>query len=112
MVPNLPYFMVQWDYKGEQGYGHIIEGTDDAPGKGMDDDDSGMVHEGDTGGGEFPKFVTLASRTLQSKLIFQGSLQIFRPRNYRQYARIGTQKMAKTETSRLQPQPSSQGQIR
>lgn len=60
MVPNLPYFMVQWDYKGEQGYGHIIEGTDDAPGKGMDDDDSGMVHEGDTGGGEFPRFVSLA----------------------------------------------------
>jgi hypothetical protein len=55
MVPNLPYFMVHWDYKGEQGYGHVIEGTDDAPGKGMDDDDSGMVHEGDTGGGEFPR---------------------------------------------------------
>ncbi|KAJ9120826.1 hypothetical protein QFC22_002760 [Naganishia vaughanmartiniae] len=55
MVPNLPYFMVQWDHKGEQGYGHVIEGTDDAPGGGMDDEDSGMVHEGDTGGGEFPK---------------------------------------------------------
>ncbi|KAJ9116583.1 hypothetical protein QFC20_000515 [Naganishia adeliensis] len=56
MVPNLPYFMVHWDYKGEQGYGHVIEGTDDAPGKGMDDEDSGMVHEGDTGGGEFPRY--------------------------------------------------------
>ncbi|KAJ9122223.1 hypothetical protein QFC24_004453 [Naganishia onofrii] len=55
MVPNLPYFMVQWDHKGEQGYGHVIEGTDDAPGGGMDDEDSGMVHEGDTGGGEFPR---------------------------------------------------------
>jgi hypothetical protein len=56
MVPNLPYFMVQWDHKGEQGYGHVIEGTDDAPGGGMDDEDSGMVHEGDTGGGEFPRY--------------------------------------------------------
>lgn len=26
MVANLPYFMVQWDYKGEKGYGHVIEG--------------------------------------------------------------------------------------
>jgi hypothetical protein len=25
MVPNLPYFMVTFDYKGEKGYGHVIE---------------------------------------------------------------------------------------
>jgi len=30
MVPNLPYFMVQFDHKGEKGYGHVIEGTGDA----------------------------------------------------------------------------------
>ena len=32
MVPNLPYFMVQFDYKGEKGYGHVIEGSGDAAG--------------------------------------------------------------------------------
>ncbi|KAF5360647.1 hypothetical protein D9756_004848 [Leucocoprinus leucothites] len=48
MVPNLPYFMVQFDYKGEKGYGHVIEGT----GKDMDDD----VDEGEKGGGEFPRY--------------------------------------------------------
>ncbi|KAF8237164.1 hypothetical protein L208DRAFT_1421678 [Tricholoma matsutake] len=36
MVPNLPYFMVQFDHKGEKGYGHVIEGSD----KG-DDEDTG-----------------------------------------------------------------------
>ena len=25
MVSRLPYFMVQWDYKGQRGYGHVIE---------------------------------------------------------------------------------------
>ncbi|KAJ7857614.1 CwfJ C-terminus 1-domain-containing protein-like protein [Mycena olivaceomarginata] len=34
MVPNLPYFMVQFDHKGERGYGH----------------------EGEKGGGEFPRY--------------------------------------------------------
>ncbi|CAO1616689.1 unnamed protein product [Parajaminaea phylloscopi] len=28
MVSQLPYFMVQFDHKGERGYGHVIEGTD------------------------------------------------------------------------------------
>lgn len=48
MVPNLPYFMVQFDYKGEKGYGHVIEGT----GKEMDED----IDEGEKGGGEFPRW--------------------------------------------------------
>jgi CWF19-like protein 2 len=52
MVPNLPYFMVQWDHKGEKGYGHVIEGTDDAGGAGEAD---GAIDEGDKGGGEFPR---------------------------------------------------------
>ncbi|WFD24147.1 hypothetical protein MEQU1_002844 [Malassezia equina] len=25
MVSRLPYFMIQWDYKGQRGYGHVIE---------------------------------------------------------------------------------------
>ena len=56
MVPNLPYFMVQWDYKGEKGYGHIIEGMDDSANRGGPEDDlAGAVDEGDKGGGgEFP----------------------------------------------------------
>ncbi|KZS90512.1 hypothetical protein SISNIDRAFT_430789 [Sistotremastrum niveocremeum HHB9708] len=53
MVPNLPYFMVQWDYKGEKGYGHVIEGVGDAAGAGEGD---GAVDEGDKGGGEFPRW--------------------------------------------------------
>lgn len=28
MVAQLPYFMIQFDHKGERGYGHVIEGTD------------------------------------------------------------------------------------
>ena len=48
MVPNLPYFMVQFDYKGEKGYGHVIEGPADAQ------DEDGL-EEGEKGGGEFPQ---------------------------------------------------------
>ena len=56
MVPNLPYFMVQFDYKGEKGYGHVIEGTSEAAGDG---DDEGVIDEGEKGGGEFPLYVWL-----------------------------------------------------
>lgn len=52
MVPNLPYFMVQFDYKGEKGYGHVIEGTSDSL---MEDGEEGM-DEGEKGGGEFPRW--------------------------------------------------------
>lgn len=51
MVPNLPYFMVQFDHKGEKGYGHVIEGVDNAEGE-------DAMEEGEKGGGEFPRFVT------------------------------------------------------
>lgn len=51
MVPNLPYFMVQFDHKGEKGYGHVIEGVDNAQGE-------DAMEEGEKGGGEFPRFVT------------------------------------------------------
>jgi hypothetical protein len=53
MVPNLPYFMVQFDYKGEKGYGHVIEGTADA----MEHEDG--LEEGEKGGGEFPWYVSI-----------------------------------------------------
>ena len=50
MVPNLPYFMVQFDYKGEKGYGHVIEGTSEVSANGDED-----IDEGEKGGGEFPR---------------------------------------------------------
>lgn len=53
MVPNLPYFMVQFDHKGERGYGHVIEGTGESAAAGEED---GPVDEGDKGGGEFPRY--------------------------------------------------------
>lgn len=55
LVPNLPYFAVQFDYKGEKGYGHIIEGVDDAPDRDLDGEETkGEV--GDKGGGEFTRY--------------------------------------------------------
>ncbi|GAA5979489.1 hypothetical protein JCM5350_003922, partial [Sporobolomyces pararoseus] len=55
LVPNLPYFMVQFDYKGENGYGHIIEGVDDAPDRDLDGEERrGEV--GEKGGGEFTRY--------------------------------------------------------
>lgn len=56
MVPNLPYFMVQWDYRGEKGYGHVIEGSGDAPDLNGEEGE-GAMDDGDKGGGDFPKFV-------------------------------------------------------
>ncbi|GLB38508.1 putative protein similar to CwfJ C-terminus 2 [Lyophyllum shimeji] len=47
MVPNLPYFMVQFDHKGEKGYGHVIEGTEPT---------EEVMEVGQKGGGEFPKY--------------------------------------------------------
>ena len=50
--------MIQWDYKGEKGYGHVIEGVDDAPEVDADGDEiRGEV--GEKGGGEFTRFVFL-----------------------------------------------------
>ncbi|KAE9405759.1 hypothetical protein BT96DRAFT_915963 [Gymnopus androsaceus JB14] len=69
MVPNLPYFMVQFDYKGEKGFGHVIEsegggGRNKGKGKvgfgleGEDEEDDvlGMEGTGEKGGGEFPRY--------------------------------------------------------
>lgn len=44
--------MVQFDHKGEKGYGHVIEGTGEAAGQGEDDEGA---DEGGKGGGEFPR---------------------------------------------------------
>ena len=57
MVPTLPYFMVQFDHKGERGYGHVIEGVGDAAG--VADDPEGAVDEGK--GGEFPRWVFISN---------------------------------------------------
>ncbi|KAF9257518.1 hypothetical protein L218DRAFT_965294 [Marasmius fiardii PR-910] len=72
MVPNLPYFMVQFDYKGEKGYGHVIEGTDVANGE--EDAD-----EGEKGGGEFPTYFA-------AEII--GNLVDIEPRRWRRPKRI------------------------
>ncbi|KAI5475283.1 cell cycle control protein, Cwf19 [Pseudohyphozyma bogoriensis] len=55
LVPNLPYFAVQWDYKGEKGYGHVIEGVDDAPERDADGDEL-RGEMGEKGAGEFPRW--------------------------------------------------------
>jgi len=47
MVPNLPYFMVQFDHKGEKGYGHVIEGS------GAGGTEDGSLDQ--TEGSEFPR---------------------------------------------------------
>lgn len=38
MVSSLPYFMIQFDYKGEKGYGQVIEGSD--PSDALEDHES------------------------------------------------------------------------
>ena len=45
MVPNLPYFAIQFDYKGEKGYGHVIEGgvTADGDEEGVEEGEKGAV---------------------------------------------------------------------
>jgi len=53
MVHNLPYFMVQFDHKGEKGYGHVIEGMPESAG--ANEEDGGMA-EGEKGGGVFPEY--------------------------------------------------------
>lgn len=52
MVPQLPYFMVQWDYKGEKGYGHVIEGGETMNGG---EEDTYGIAEASKGGGDFPR---------------------------------------------------------
>ncbi|OBZ68794.1 Pre-mRNA-splicing factor cwf19 [Grifola frondosa] len=76
MVPNLPYFMVQFDYKGEKGYGHVIEGIEAA---GTGEDPEGDIDEGEKGGGEFPRWFA-------GEII--GNLLDLEPRRWRRARRI------------------------
>ncbi|KAH9969691.1 CwfJ C-terminus 1-domain-containing protein-like protein [Russula dissimulans] len=73
MVPNLPYFMVQFDHKGEKGYGHVIEGSGDAIG-----DEEGL-DEGEKGGGDFPRYFA-------GEII--GNLLELEPRRWRRPRRV------------------------
>lgn len=59
MVPNLPYFMVQFDHKGEKGYGHVIEGSDAVDGE-------DPTEEGEKGGGDFPRYARSMSRVFKA----------------------------------------------
>lgn len=77
MVPDLPYFMVQFDYKGEKGYGHVIEGHDGVQG-GADGFD---VDEGEKGGGKFERF--FGAETI-------GSMLDLEPRAWRKPKRLDT----------------------
>ena len=66
MVSRLPYFMVQWDYKGQRGYGHVIESRDDEHGikKAGTDNEEPTYADGDhVGGAGFPKYVPLCTNT-------------------------------------------------
>ncbi|KAL4251855.1 Cwf19-like protein [Abortiporus biennis] len=73
MVPNLPYFMVQFDYKGEKGYGHVIEGASE----GLQDEDDQANQ--DPSSGTFPKFFA-------GEII--GNVMELEPRQWRRPKRI------------------------
>lgn len=79
LVPNIPYFMVQWDYKGEKGYGHVIEGVEDAAGGGQGEEGmGGPIDEGDRGGGRFPAYVPvplLSGQVGVTLMVFAGISQ-------------------------------------
>ncbi|KAL8293038.1 hypothetical protein RQP46_000732 [Phenoliferia psychrophenolica] len=78
LVPNLPYFAVQWDYKGEKGYGHVIEGVDDAPDRDADGEEQ-RGELGEQGGGKFPRWFA-------TEII--GSMLELEPRQWRKPRRI------------------------
>ncbi|PWN52433.1 hypothetical protein IE53DRAFT_340599 [Violaceomyces palustris] len=77
MVPQLPYFMVQWDYKGEKGYGHVIEGLD-APEQNPDGNDY-EFSQASRGGGAL-------TRTFAAEII--GNQLDLEPRRWRKPRRI------------------------
>lgn len=59
MVSRLPYFMIQWDYKGQRGYGHVIESRQDEWGRfAPSGRDEPVYDDGDhVGGTGFPAYV-------------------------------------------------------
>ncbi|PLW18805.1 hypothetical protein PCANC_06650 [Puccinia coronata f. sp. avenae] len=84
MVSQLPYFMIQWDYRGEKGFGHVIEGDDDHPGSskadpGVDGDHTSIVDDG-LKGTKFPRYFA-------AEII--GNLLELEPHKWRRPKRIG-----------------------
>lgn len=78
LVSNLPYFAVMFDHKGEQGYGHVIEGIDDAPERDEDGyEQAGQL--GEKGGGEYTRYFA-------QEII--GNLLSLEPRAWRRPKRI------------------------
>jgi len=94
MVPNLPYFMVQFDHKGEKGYGHVIEGSGDAGG-----DEEGL-DEGEKGGGDFPRYARYpASLKPDCSLCSLTHLcQVLRRRDHWEPVGVGAQTVATSST--------------
>ncbi|SCV73940.1 BQ2448_6370 [Microbotryum intermedium] len=92
LVPNLPYFMVQFDYKGEKGYGHVIEGIDDATERDKDGDEL-RDYTGGEKGEEFKRssFLPLSfSRYFAHEII--GNLLGLEARQWRKPRRVDTRK--------------------
>ncbi|UZJ54828.1 hypothetical protein CBS101457_004148 [Exobasidium rhododendri] len=93
MVPQLPYFMVQWDYKGEKGYGHVIEDGDgfDGGAAGGGGDDYGFeMTQSSKGGGDFPTWFA-------AEII--GNLLELEPRRWRKPRRLQDAEQAAQLTS-------------
>ncbi|WFC99379.1 Pre-mRNA-splicing factor cwf19 [Malassezia yamatoensis] len=58
MVSKLPYFMIQWDYKGQRGYGHVIESRDNQHGykpAGPNQEEQSFTDGDHVGGAGFPE---------------------------------------------------------
>jgi hypothetical protein len=83
LVSNLPYFMVQWDHKGEKGYGHVIEGSEEGSGAGADDELEGLVKEGDKGGSEYTRYAHIVRPRASVDLADLLDVQILCSRNHR-----------------------------
>ncbi|CAD6900387.1 unnamed protein product [Tilletia controversa] len=79
MVPQLPYFAVQWDYKGFQGYGKVIEGVD--ANQGEKGGEEFALEETGTSGGDFPHYFA-------AEII--GTLLDLEPRRWRKPRRLHT----------------------
>ena len=69
MVSRLPYFMIQWDYKGQRGYGHVIEslqGQYTGRPAGPQTDEPTFEDGDHVGGHGFPKCVFSTTLTWQA----------------------------------------------
>jgi len=92
MVPQLPYFMVQWDYKGLQGYGKVIEGTDSNRGEKGGEEDA--LEEMSTAGGEVPHYFA-------AEIV--GTLLDLEPRQWRKPRRLSSEE-ERTRTTAFKKQ--------